>query len=203
MGIHVRLFVEDQLTRDVVEKMLRQTEQNYSVLEPRFWNKDEIRMKVRGLNHAAKEHGSLYLVVTNQDTLANCPAGAVENLGAPLSANLLYRFAVMEIEAWVMADRENFADYLSVDIRSVPQLLDEVPKPKEKIVAIARKSRSKNIRDDLIPRHSRSSSKVGPNYGGVLSDFVAEQWSVSNAQKYSPSLKRTYQRLQTFQLPGS
>ena len=127
----------------------------------------------------------------------------MESLGAPLSPNLLYRFAVMEIESWIMADRENFAEFLSVGLGSVPQVPDEIAKPKEEIVALARKSRSKNIRDGLVPLRSRASSKVGPNYNDVLSDFVRTQWNVRSAQRHSPSLKRTCRRLQALQLPGA
>ncbi|MBF2755024.1 MAG: hypothetical protein ISN29_07170 [Gammaproteobacteria bacterium AqS3] len=199
METHVRLFVEDALTRIVIEKILQQTDRNYSVVGFTYLSKYSTHSKTADLNRTLKGN-RLYLVVANQSASDHCPAGAIEDLGAPLSPNLLYRFAVMEIESWIMADRENFADYFSVDIRSVPQLPDEVPKPREEIVAIARKSRSKSIRDDLIPRHSSISAKIGPNYGGVLSDFVKQRWNVSNAQKHSPSLKRTCQRLQTFRL---
>ncbi|MBF2755018.1 MAG: hypothetical protein ISN29_07140 [Gammaproteobacteria bacterium AqS3] len=199
MGVYVRLYTEDELTRVVMEKILQQMDRGYSVFGFSYWYKHTVQKRVADLNHSAKGD-VLYLVVTDQDTPGNCPAGAVENLGAPLAPNLLYRFAVMEIEAWIMADRENFAEFLSVDIHSVPQLPDEVPKPREEIVAIAKKFRVKDIRTQLSPNPSNPASRVGLNYNKVLSGFVREQWNVHSAQKHSPSLKRTCQRLQTFRL---
>ncbi|MBF2755023.1 MAG: hypothetical protein ISN29_07165 [Gammaproteobacteria bacterium AqS3] len=187
MGIDVRLFVEDQLTAAVAEKALLEADRAYSVLQLVFWHKDTIRKKVTDLNHSAKEN-LLYLVVTDQDTPDNCPAGAVESLGAPLSPNLLYRFAVMEVESWIMADRENFAEFFSVRINEVPQHPDEVSNPKEHLAGLIRKSGSKGIH------------QAGRGYGLTLGKFVSNCWNVSNAQKHSPSLKRTCQRLQTFRL---
>ncbi|MBF2755021.1 MAG: hypothetical protein ISN29_07155 [Gammaproteobacteria bacterium AqS3] len=202
MRVNVRLFVEDRLTRVVLEKILQQMDRDYSIIRFVYWDKNTIQRKVPDLNHSAKEN-LLYLVVTDQDTPDNCPAGAIENLGAPLSPNLLYRFAVMEIEAWVLADRENFAEYFSVSIRSVSQLPDEISKPKEALVAMVRKSSSKNIRDSFIPNRAKPISSAGLNYNDILSDFVKQRWNVDNAQKYSPSLRRTYQRLQNYRLPDA
>ncbi|MBF2756076.1 MAG: hypothetical protein ISN29_12610 [Gammaproteobacteria bacterium AqS3] len=185
--IYVFLICEDDLTEAVIGKMLQQTGRGFFIIKSVRWNKSKIQREISNLNHSAK--GSmLNLVVTDQDTPGNCPAGALENLGAPLAPNLLYRFAVMEVESWVMADRENFSEFFSVRINALPQHPDEVINPKEHLAGLIRKFGSKNI------------DQAGRGYNPILGEFVGNCWNVSNAQKYSPSLKRTYQRLQNHQL---
>ncbi len=200
MGIDTFLYVEDRLTEAVVMKILRRIDRDFSVCQRYLWNKDIIRKRIKELNRAAKGD-SLYSVITDQDTPDNCPASAIENLGAALSSNLLYRFATMEIESWIMADRGNIARFLSIDKSKMPRKPDEVPKPKERMVSMARRSRSKRIREDMVPSPSAKTAKVGRGYHPSLIEFVVDQWDVIEAQGYSPSLERSYRRLQTFRLP--
>lgn len=199
MKIDVLLFVEDRLTEAVIIKILRQIDR-FSVHRCHYRNKDKIQKKIADLNRAAKGD-FLYLVATDQDTPDNCPAAALENLRAPLSCNLLYRFAVMEIKSWIMADRENIARFLAIDISSVPWKPDEVPKPKECVVAMAKRSKSRSVREDLVPVPSAKTAKVGPGLDPALIEFVSDRWDVLEAQRYSPSLERSYRRLQAFRLP--
>ena len=60
-----------------------------------------------------------------------------------------------------MADRESIASFLAVSIAKVPQHPNLDPNSKQTLINIARTSRSKNIREDLVPRQG-SGAKVGP-----------------------------------------
>ncbi|MBF2759915.1 MAG: hypothetical protein ISN28_06550 [Ectothiorhodospiraceae bacterium AqS1] len=202
MTIDILLFVEDRLTEAVVGKIFRQVDRCLSVCQCHHWNKDKIQKKIGDLNRAAKGD-FLYLGFTDQDTLGNCPASALKNLRAPLSCNLLYRFAVMEAESWIMADRKNIARFLAIDISSVPRAPDEVPEPKERMVAMAKKSRSRSLREDLAPAPSAKTAVVGPGYNSRLIEFVGDRWDAFEARRHSPSLERSVRRLQAFELSGA
>lgn len=60
----------------------------------------------------------------------------------------------------------------------------------------ARTSRSKSIRDDLVPRQG-SGAKVGPLYLARLTDFTAHQWQPVEGEKHSQSLQRCIRALFT------
>lgn len=193
--IYLNLIVEDQLSEVVARKMLEEAGRNYQVKTPLLWNKDKIRGKISDINDSAR--GFVYFVLTDQDTADRCPPQAINELSNPMHQNLLYRFAVMEVESWVMAHRKAISKFLSVSLNKIPTNTDSIPHPKEYLVGIAKKSKSSRIRKDIAPRDN-STSKVGPDYNGRLTDFVINHWNIRTASQCSPSLRRAFERLNTF-----
>ena len=195
MPIPLILIVEDPLSEAVARRILEKADRSYEVVNVLRWNKDKIKRKIKNINHAAR--GFAYFVLTDQDTEDRCPPNAISELREPVHSNLLYRFAVMEIEAWVMAHREAVSSFLYVPINKIPDDVDDIKNPKEYLINLARKSRSSRIREDIPPRN-KTTSKVGPDYNGMLIDFVTERWDIDVAAIYSRSLKRTIERLRLF-----
>ena len=193
--IFLVLIAEDSLSGVVAKKMIAEANKNYEVVNVILWNKDVIRKKIKDINKAAK--GSVLFVLTDQDTADRCPPNAINELPGALHPNLMYRFAVMEIESWVMAHREAISDFLSVPKNRIPDNTDTIDKPKEYLINLARKSRSGRIKKDIVPR-DRSTSQVGPDYNRRLGEFVSRYWDVRIASQYSPSLARTFRKLQNF-----
>ena len=189
------LIVEDPLSEVVAEKMLDGSGKNYDVANILHWGKNKIRDKIKGINRAAQ--GYCYFVLTDQDTEDRCPPTAINELPETIHPNLLYRFAVMEIESWVMAHRQAIADFLSIPVSRIPTNTDTIEKPKEHLVSLARKSRSAKIKRDLVPRPTGTRA-VGPGYNDMLSEFVISHWDIEIAKQHSPSLHRTFSRLRQF-----
>lgn len=195
MSISVILITEDRLSEVVLKKMLTQTNRNYSIVNSLLWDKDTIRIKVNSINKSAR--GYTYLVLTDQDTPNRCPPDAIRELDEKVHPNLIYRFAVMEIESWVMAHRDAISKFLSVPINKIDDDTDSIDQPKEFLINLARKSRSSRIRRDIVPRDN-STSKMGPDYNGRLIEFVTEHWNVTTAAQHSQSLARAYTKLGNF-----
>jgi hypothetical protein len=103
----------------------------------------------------------------------------------------------MEIESWIMADRVAFATFFSVPLHHVPEHPDAILKPKEYIVAIARKSRRKDIRQDMVPSPD-DTRVVGPAFNARLTAFVTDEWNPDMAANASPSLRAAITRLKAF-----
>jgi len=108
----------------------------------------------------------------------------------------------MEVESWLLADRSGAAGFLRVLPHRIPEDTDSIPKPKEFLIGLARKSRSRTIRDGLTPRPG-STSRVGPDYNGLLGEFASGNWSPARAAAHSASLKRTVRRIESFACQGS
>ena len=106
----------------------------------------------------------------------------------------------MEIESWIMADRFAIAQYLSISVDNFPKKMDEINDPKKFLLDIVKKSRSRKLKEDLIPA-SGSTAKIGPNYNARLSNFVRNDWDVHEAIKHSESLNRSFKYIQNFQNP--
>jgi hypothetical protein len=102
----------------------------------------------------------------------------------------------MEIESWVIADRDRLAAFLHVQAHRIPNDPDSIPQPKEFIVNLARRARRREIREDLVPRPG-STAAVGPAYNARLIEFVELSWNAVEAATLSPSLARAIKRLST------
>lgn len=95
-----------------------------------------------------------------------------------------------------MADRENMARFLGVASSRIQHNIDLDSNPKETLINIARSSRNRNIREDLVPRQM-SGAKVGPLYVSQLTKFVEELWRPDVAANESESLRRCISALST------
>jgi hypothetical protein len=85
--------------------------------------------------------------------------------------------------------------YISVD--NFPHKMDEIPDPKQFLIAKAKKSRKRNLKKDIVPR-AGSTAKIGPNYNACLSNFIRSNLNVHRAIKYSESLDRGFRKIQNF-----
>jgi hypothetical protein len=152
--------------------------------------KDYIQKHLKGYNKAARYRPWVVLVDLDHD--ANCaPPFRVQWL--PRTApNMCFRVAVREVESWLLADREHLAHFLSVSVSRIPANPDAVDEPKSLMVNLARHSRRREIREDMVPR-PESGRNVGPAYASRLIEFVedvASGWRPDVAARSSDSLKR-------------
>jgi hypothetical protein len=105
---------------------------------------------------------------------------------------MCFRIAVRAVETWLLADRQRFAQFLRIPVSRIPPVLEAVDDPKLLLVNLARHSRKRAMREDMVPRQ-RSGRKVGPAYASRLMEFVENTttgWRPDVAAEESDSLKR-------------
>jgi hypothetical protein len=139
-----------------------------------------------------------YLVLTDLDQY-ECPLTIISHwLDTPKHPNLIFRVAVREVEAWLLADREAFAAFLGIAVTLIPQDADAIADPKQTLINLARKSKNKTLREGIVP-NSKTTAKIGRNYNGQLIPFVKQIWKVDSAIPNSSSLERAMKALLTFE----
>jgi hypothetical protein len=143
--------------------------------------------------NAAARHG-LWFVLRDLDRDADCAALLRKRLLATPSQGMTFRIAVHEIESWLIADHTSFARYFSVSAELVTRDPESMPHPKDHLVSVVRRSRSRQIREDVVPR-DRSGVRIGPGYTSRMIDFIWSKWSPSRASTRSDSLRRCMDRL--------
>ncbi len=154
-----------------------------------------LRQRVNGYNKAAQYNAWIVIVDLNRE--ADCPPPLREIWLPNPGPFMCFRIAVREIEAWLLADRERFASFFRVrlsDVPAKPELLDD---PKEAVVQLSRRSRSRDIRLDMVPRPG-SGRKIGPAYVSRLIEFVSDPqrgWRPERAARSSDSLNRALARV--------
>lgn len=150
--------------------------------------KQNLLRRLPGFNHAAEFAPWVVLVDLNS---APCPLALIsEHLPDPAPL-MRMRVAVRAIESWLLADRDRLATFLAVSSRRVPANPDDEANPKEALVNLARRSRRRAIRDDIVPAPG-SGRKVGPAYEARLIEFVlrTDGWRPRDAATRSESLRR-------------
>ena len=88
-----------------------------------------------------------YLTLVDfMDTGHSCPPDVVAQWLPRAEPGMLFRVVVRELESWLLADRENFADFLGISITKPPDQPEQINDPKQQLVNLARCSRKSQIR---------------------------------------------------------
>ena len=150
---------------------------------------------IHGYNNAARY--APWVVLVDLDRDGDCAPPYVQKWLARPSAQMCFRVAVRSIEAWLLADRERMARLLGVSRAWLPANPDSLDDPKRELINLARRSRRRAVRDDLVPRQG-SGRSVGPLYTTRMIEFVQDEvagWRLDQAVCVSESLERCHLRL--------
>ena len=156
--------------------------------------KDHLLQHLPNYNRAAQF--TLWFALVDLDTTYECPLKAIEVWLPDPAKGMRFRIVVRAIEAWLMADREQIANFLAVAPSKVQHQIELDRNPKETLINIARTSRNKNIREDLVPRQG-SGARVGPLYTSRIREFIENHWQPDTAANACESLRRCIQALST------
>lgn len=100
-------------------------------------------------------------------------------------------------EAWLLADRDGFADYFKVRRHDLPVSPETLPHPKQAVLSLCAGSRSRDIRHDVVTKEG----KTGPLYVQRINEFAKTRWSVESASAISDSLRRAVDRIRELPTP--
>ncbi|MBN2191651.1 MAG: hypothetical protein JW751_02450 [Polyangiaceae bacterium] len=183
----VILAVEDQLGEVVARRILDR--HGVGVAQTLgFQGFGYLKRKAPSLNQTAL--GFPVVLLTDLDSTRRCPAELFASwVGAPRSPSFLFRVAVMEIESWIVADREAFAGFAKVSAGRLPSNADSIADPKRFVVNLFRDCKDKALRRDMVPEVG-STAVVGPAYNARMSGFVSSSWDPESAANRSWSLRR-------------
>jgi|SRR3989304_658487 len=154
--------------------------------------KSHLRKHINGYNNAAQF--SPWIVLVDLDQEAECAPPLRSDWLTTPAQYMCFRIAVREVEAWLLADRENIAKFLGVAVSRIPSDVETLQNPKETIVNLASESRRRDIREDMVPRRA-SGRPIGPAYASRLIEFAEKVWAPRRAAKQSDSLSRSIECL--------
>lgn len=158
-----------------------------------------IKDKASGFKYRAIQGGAVLVLTDFLDSGAACIPEALSAYlgpGAVLHPRYLLRFAVNMLESWLLADAANFAAWLGISSKRIPPQPESIPDPKDLVVALARKSRRKSPREDIVP-YPGHGGKLGVHYFPAMATFVTNHWDLDQARKRAPSLDRCLRRLES------
>jgi hypothetical protein len=194
--ISITVAVEDALSEQVARRLLIESGKPFhvsAIIERGGFG--YLKTKIPHINLSAKKLP--FFVLTDLDN-GVCASGLVQTwLPVSQSPNLIFRVAVREVEAWLLGDRVNFAAFFGISVDKCPVAPETLIDPKQTVVQLAAKAGKADIRKRVVPK-AKSTAKQGPDYNACLSEFVASQWSPSEAALTCPSLAKCRLRLAEF-----
>ena len=110
---------------------------------------------------------------------------------------MLFRVAVREVEAWLLADRDGFANYLNLPLAKTPQHPEQEVDPKQSLLGLVRRCKKRRLVEELVPTNG-SSASIGPLYNKRMGEFVRDTWNITRAAENSDSLARAVSRISSF-----
>lgn len=154
--------------------------------------KDGLDKRLAGFNSAARF--GPWLVLRDLDTDAECAATLRRRLIPSQAGGMIFRIPVRAAESWLLADRSGISSYLKVARTLVPEAPDSLEHPKRSLVDLARRSKNRQIRSDMVPEPGFS-TMVGSGYTSRIIDFARNHWDVAAAESVSDSLARALRDL--------
>lgn len=154
--------------------------------------KYQLDQRIAGYNNAARF--SAWCVLRDLNADAPC-AGDLKTRLLPEPATMMcFRIAIRAIEAWLIADRERMAGFLSISEAAVPVSPEDLPDPKGTLINLAGRSRKRSVRIGIVPR-SGSGRRVGPDYTSLMIEYIESKWRPEVAAEVSESLRRCIMRM--------
>jgi hypothetical protein len=162
-----------------------------------------LQSRINGYNNAARF--APWFVLVDLDRDADCAPSFVGGWLRGRAPRMCFRVAGRAVEAWLLGDRERMAAHLHVDAARIPVAPELLDDPKRALVDLARHSRRRDIREDMVPR-AGSGRTAGPAYTSRLIEFIVDRrhgWRPGIAARSADSLKRSLQCLRRLTRGGS
>jgi hypothetical protein len=184
------LAIEDALSEAVARKLL-ETSGSIFQIQQCFCKNGNGYLKSNAGKFGNIAKITPVLLLTDLDN-EDCAPGLIRRwLGKKkLPDGLLFRIAVRETEAWLLADAVGFAKFSGVPANKIPQDVESLPDPKSTLIDLIRRYGKRSLKADIVPEPG-AYAKVGLAYNQALCPFVRESWSPERAEQFAKSLART------------
>lgn len=192
----ILVAVEDELSAAVMRRIVGASERNF-VIDRIVIAHGNTKLRAGISKFKSASRALPHVVLTDLDRCP-CPPELLREWGAiRLPPQFLFRVAVREVEAWLLADRTGMAEFLSVPVVKLPANPEDEGDPKQTLINLARGSRRRRLAQELVPA-AGSRNRIGPFYNARLVDFVNRRWDINCARANAPSLDGTLSRLSEF-----
>lgn len=190
--------VEGTLDEAVVRRLVRHAGARAGTVYGKN-GKPFLKERIGGYNNAARH--APWIVLVDLDSESDCaPPLRAAWLPHP-AAQMCFRVAVRAVEAWLMADAERLAAFIGVARRRIPADPEREEHPKRAMVNLARSSRRRDVRQDMVPREG-SGRTVGPAYTSRLVEYATDRWRPDVAARRADSLRRAVACVRRFHSEG-
>ncbi len=187
--IYINSAVEGELDKIVISRIIEYTGGLKISRTFVLHSKNKLIKRLKNYNEAAKNTKTPWFVLVDLDQ-HECAPSMLKEILPNRSLYMCFRIAVRMVEAWLIADRQGIAEFLHISQNKVPKDPENLKDPKLALINLARMSRNKSIREDIVPKPD-TKAKVGPLYIPRMQEFIDNTWNIQVAKSNAESLNRT------------
>lgn len=193
----INYIVEGQLEIPVAHRLITFCHHQPGICYP-LRGSGEIKKKAKQYFPLACDENAVLVLTDFMDAEVECvPVAIKQYIGeSNIPQKFLLRFAMPELESWLIADRNNFARLLGINVNKLTNFPEAIHDAKKYLATLAHQSKKKSVKNDFIS----SSGKQGALYIRIMTDFVKNTWDINLAMEHSPSLERCIKRLRELQV---
>ena len=203
--VYVTIVPEGQLEQDALRQLIAYScpkiaifdsllERKIPNRETKASGRDSLQKNIHRYRNAAAKAGQAYVILFDLEHDYPCAPALLTKweLAGVMPDNFIVNIAVRSTEAWLMADREGIAHFLSVSSDNIPLKPDEIEYPKQKLMSLGQMSRLSKTRRAFA---SVTGKSAGSGYNSYMRDYIQNRWRIDIAADASRSLSRALERL--------
>jgi hypothetical protein len=201
----VYIVGEDEATREIIKRVLNYCSDDFAILMELPARGSQLKQKIPNFNELSKRFPVILLMDLDDK---DCAPTIFNHFFRKNEKNdqFIFNIVIDEAEAWLMADRKNFASYFRVPTDSIPipkqyrnkkEHYIEMSFPYKSSYYLVKEiiplSRIKEYKEQMIPKNEAKKAK---EYNSALTPFIRSHWDVNNARLNSDSLNRMIIRIE-------
>jgi hypothetical protein len=202
--MNVYIVGEDPVTYAIIKRILAYCSDDFKILSELPARGGQIRSQIEKFNELSLAHPVILLTDLDADT---CAPQLIKKIIKDKNEHFILNIAVDEAEAWLMADREGFAEYFKIKIEDMPPAHQTKQGGRKALTEmkfnykssrfltyeLVEKIRHTEFKQQLTPKKGATK---GPEYNSCLLPFIQNKWDISTARRNANSLDRMIGRIQ-------
>jgi hypothetical protein len=195
---------EDDVTCAIIKRILSHCSDHFDIISELPARGGQIKSKITEFNNLA---AAFPVVLLTDLDATNCAPQLLQELIPKNKHNqFVFNIAVDEGEAWLMADRDGFAEYFGVQIDKIPCATLKKQGGRKALIEMDFKYKSSMFLTHELIMTSKNSDLIkqitpkqgackGPEYNRGILPFINKKWNIESARKNSDSLNRMVNRI--------
>jgi hypothetical protein len=195
---------EDVVTCAIIKRILLHCSKDFEVISELPARGGQIKKQINEFNKLAETFPVVLL--TDLDSSTCAPQLLKDLIPTTKHRQFILNIAIDEGEAWLMADREGFAEFAGVEIEKIPKASLQKQGGRKGLLEMEFSYKSSWFLTHELLKNSKKLELVkqltakegatkGPEYNTGILPFIEKKWDIDAACKNSDSLNRMVNRI--------
>ena len=202
---------EDEATREVIVRIIKEYGHDLNILGSLPARGSQVKSSIKKYNQLSQKYPVILLTDLDEEPCG--PVGKEKLLrDVQKSRDFVVNIAVDEVDAWLMADKDGFANYFGVPLSIMPNSVPQKMSGRKALPELSLPVKSSWFITHQLMQHSTNAERKaqvevspkdknckGKEYNTAIVPFVRNVWNPEKARLASDSLNRMILRIEKLQ----